>query len=293
MESMESVDTGSLEGAAEAAEQEVNGVEQEIAESQEPKQPARKYKVKVDQEELEVDEDELKRGYAHNKAAAKRMEEAAKLRKQYEREAQIAKGFEQWINQVQENPEAVYSLLEQLGIDPDEIAMKRAATKLKYEFMDENERRAYDNERELQRYKRLEQQQLEQQRQIEEQQALANVKQRVENEFIEFFESQQIKPDVDLLERMARSKLAALRQGKTLSVAEAYERAKRYMPANLSDADFDKLTPEQLKKLRQADVNRFKTERRPTQAASTTSKKPVGMSTDDFFAMKDKQFSKR
>ena len=33
MESMESVDTGSLEGAAEAAEQEVNGVEQEIAES--------------------------------------------------------------------------------------------------------------------------------------------------------------------------------------------------------------------------------------------------------------------
>ena len=78
-----------------------------------------------------------------------------------------------------------------------------------------------------------------------------------------------------------------------LSVAEAYERAKRYMPANLSDADFDKLTPEQIKKLRQADVNRFKTERRPTKAASTTSKKPVGMSTDDFFAMKDKQFSKR
>jgi multidrug efflux pump subunit AcrA (membrane-fusion protein) len=45
---------------------------------------ARMYKVMVDGQELEVDEKELTRGYAHNKAASKRMEEAAMSRKEAE-----------------------------------------------------------------------------------------------------------------------------------------------------------------------------------------------------------------
>jgi len=86
---MESVDTGApdtgcLEGAADAAEQDINGVESELQEQREQKKAEQKalakYKVKVDGEELEVDENELKRSYAHAKAAAKRMEEAAEMR---------------------------------------------------------------------------------------------------------------------------------------------------------------------------------------------------------------------
>lgn len=49
-----------------------------------PKEPPRRHKVKVDDEEVEVDEDELRRGYTHARAATKRMEEAAKTRKEAE-----------------------------------------------------------------------------------------------------------------------------------------------------------------------------------------------------------------
>lgn len=52
---------------------------------------ARLYKVTVDGQEMEVDENELRRGYAHNKAAAKRMEEAANQRKEAEHVLQLFK----------------------------------------------------------------------------------------------------------------------------------------------------------------------------------------------------------
>ena len=301
MESMESVDTGSLEGAASAAEQDSQGIEQELGQKPKPEQkPVNKYKVKVDNEELEVDEDELKRGYAHNKAAAKRMEQAAEMRKQYERQVQIAEGFEKWIHNVKNNPEALFSLAEQLGLDVDDIAMKRAAERLKYEYMDEDQRRAYDNERELRRYKEMEQKQAELQRQQAEQQFVAKARETVENEFVEFFTEQGIRPTPTILARIAELKLGAASAGKQISVAQAYQRvvkeqqqARLELLANLSEDDIKSLPKEQLQKLRQADMRQFNQGRRPTQQASQAQRKPQAMSTDDFFAMKDKQFSKR
>ena len=151
---MESVDSGSmegsLEGAASEAEQDSQGIESELQEGQaeakkEQAKAIAKFKVKVDGQEMEVDENELKRSYAHAKAAAKRMEEASEMRKSYQLQIQIAEGFEKWIDNVKTNPEALFSLAEQLGLDVDDIAMKRAAERLKYEYMDESERRAHDN----------------------------------------------------------------------------------------------------------------------------------------------------
>lgn len=49
-----------------------------------PKEPPRRHKVKVDDQDLEVDEDELRRGYTHARAASKKMEEASKTRKEAE-----------------------------------------------------------------------------------------------------------------------------------------------------------------------------------------------------------------
>lgn len=302
MESMESVET-SLEGAAEAAEQESNEVEGSLQDVQTDEQreqkPVQKYKVKVDGEELEVDEAELKRSYAHAKAAAKRMEEAAEMRKSYQKQIAIAEGFEKFIHNVKDNPEAIFALAEQLGHDVDDLVMKRAAERLKYEYMDESQRRAYDNERELQRYKQIEAQQREAQRQQAEQQALANVRQNVENELVEFFTESQIKPTPELLERIALLKYNAGLEGKRISVADAYKHAKASidkarsrMLANLTEDDFKNLPDDARKKLRQTDMKQFNQSRRPTaQASAAQVKKP--MSTDDFFAMKDKQFSKR
>lgn len=304
---MESVDTGvSLEGAASEAEAEQSGIEQNVSDVQQEAKEAKreqkalaKFKVKVDSEEIEVDENELKRGYAHNKAAAKRMEEAAELRKQYQREIQIAKGFEQWIDNVKSNPEALFALAEQLGLDVDEIAMKRAAERLKYEYMDEDQRRAYDNERELRRYKEMEQRQAELQRQQAEQAYLAKARETVESEFVDFFTQQGIKPTPTMLARIVELKLAAASTGKQLSIADAYKRvaameqkARLELLANLTEEDIKALPKESLQKLRSQDMRAYNQGRRPTsqQASAPQVKKP--MSTDDFFALKDKQFSR-
>ena len=62
---------------------------------------ARMYKVMVDGQEMEVDEKELTRGYAHNKAASKRMEEAAMSRKE----------AEQVLRMFKENPKQAFQML--------------------------------------------------------------------------------------------------------------------------------------------------------------------------------------
>jgi hypothetical protein len=309
MESVDTgaVDTGSLEGAASAAEQDLQGVENELQDQsqQQKKQTAEqkalaKFKVKVDGQEVEVDENELKRSYAHAKAAAKRMEEAAELRKSYQRQIQIAEGFEKWIDNVKNNPEALFGLAEQLGLDVDEIAMKRAAERLKYEYMDEDQRRAYDNERELRRYKDMEQRQAELQRQQAEQAYIAKARETVESEFVDFFTEQGVRPTPTMLARIAELKLGAAAAGRSLSMADAFKRvqaehqkARLEMLANLSDEDIKALPKESLQKLRQTDMRQYNAGRRPTAQSASTPQVKKPMSTDDFFAMKDKQFSKR
>ena len=309
MESVDTgaVDTGSLEGAASAAEQDLQGVENELQEQgqQQKKQTAEqkalaKFKVKVDGQEVEVDENELKRSYAHAKAAAKRMEEAAELRKSYQRQIQIAEGFEKWIDNVKNNPEALFGLAEQLGLDVDDIAMRRAAERLKYEYMDEDQRRAYDNERELRRYKDMEQRQAELQRQQAEQAYIAKARETVESEFVDFFTEQGVRPTPTMLARIAELKLGAAAAGRSLSMADAFKRvqaehqkARLEMLANLSDEDIKALPKESLQKLRQTDMRQYNAGRRPTAQSASTPQVKKPMSTDDFFAMKDKQFSKR
>lgn len=309
MESMDTgaVETGSLEGAASAAEQDLQGVENELQEQgqQQKKQTAEqkalaKFKVKVDGQEVEVDENELKRSYAHAKAAAKRMEEAAELRKSYQRQIQIAEGFEKWIDNVKNNPEALFGLAEQLGLDVDDIAMRRAAERLKYEYMDEDQRRAYDNERELRRYKDMEQRQAELQRQQAEQAYIAKARETVESEFVDFFTEQGVRPTPTMLARIAELKLGAAAAGRSLSMADAFKRvqaehqkARLEMLANLSDEDIKALPKESLQKLRQTDMRQYNAGRRPTAQSASTPQVKKPMSTDDFFAMKDKQFSKR
>ena len=298
---MESVDTGaSLEGTASEVESaEFESADETIAQPKEEKPKAR-YKVKVDQEEMEVDEDELKRGYAHNKAAAKRMEEAAEMRKSYQRQIQIADGFEKWIDNVKTNPMALFELGEQLGLDLDDLAMRRAAERLKYEYMDENERRAYDNERELGRYKQAEARQQEEQRQKAQQEYLAKARETVESEFVEFFTTNKIQPTPSMLSRIAEIKYGAASAGKPISVEQAYQRVAKEMQlarldliANLTEDDIKALPKEKLQKLRQVDMRAFNEGRRPTAQAASTPQVKKPMSTDDFFAMKDKQFSKR
>ena len=78
-----------------------NGVPGSVAGETKAETVARLYKVQVDGQEFEVDEAELTRGYAHNRAASKRMEEAAMGRKE----------AEQVIRLFRENPKEAFRIL--------------------------------------------------------------------------------------------------------------------------------------------------------------------------------------
>ena len=100
---------------------------------------ARLYKVTVDGQEMEVDEDELRRGYAHNKAAAKRMEEASMTRKEAEQVLRIFK----------ENPREAFKLL---GTDARKFAEQVINDELNEALLSPQERELRDYKRRVEEY---------------------------------------------------------------------------------------------------------------------------------------------
>jgi len=100
---------------------------------------ARLYKVTVDGEEMEVDEDELRRGYAHNKAASKRMEEASMTRKEAE---QVLRLF-------REQPREAFKML---GKDARKFAEQIINEELSEALLSPQERELRDYKRQLEQY---------------------------------------------------------------------------------------------------------------------------------------------
>lgn len=134
---------------------EINAVAQELVESsQQPNSNgvpgslpgetkaetvARLFKVTVDGEEMEVDENELKRGYAHNKAASKRMEEASMTRKEAEQVLRIFK----------DNPKEAFKLL---GRDARQFAEQIINEELSEALLSPQERELRDYKRKVESY---------------------------------------------------------------------------------------------------------------------------------------------
>lgn len=105
---------------------------------------AKRHKLKVDNEEIEVDEEELKRGYAHNKAASKRMEEAAAYRKQAEQAFAMLK-----------DPAQLRKLLEdpRVGIDLRKFAEEYVWEHMQEEALTPEQKKQKAVERELEKYR--------------------------------------------------------------------------------------------------------------------------------------------
>lgn len=99
----------------------------------------RMHKVTVDGTEMEVDEDELRRGYAHNKAAAKRMEEASMTRKEAE---QVLRTFK-------ENPAEAFRLL---GLDPRKFSEDIINNELAEALMSPQEKELRDYKNRAEKY---------------------------------------------------------------------------------------------------------------------------------------------
>jgi len=132
----------------------------------------RKHKLKVDGKEIEVDEDELKRGYSHQKAANKILQEGKAARRQ----------AEDFINMMKD-PERFYEVARQLGHDPRALSEKYLVSQLEDEMMDPREKELRDARKKLKSIEDMERQQKE----MIEQQRLEEMKGKYVKEFEEKF----------------------------------------------------------------------------------------------------------
>lgn len=118
----------------------------------------RKYKVKVDGQELEVDEKELLRGYSHQKAANKILQEGKKARKQAEEFITLMK-----------DKGKLFEVIQKLGHDPRKLTEEYLASQLEEEMLDPREKEFRDAQKKLRDYEEREKRaQQEQQAKLEE-----------------------------------------------------------------------------------------------------------------------------
>ena len=125
-------------------------INDKLEEVEAPKQESRKYKLKVDGKEVEVDEDELKRGYSHQKAANKILQEGKAARKQ----------AEQFVNMMKDKGQ-LFDAISKLGHDPRALAEEYLASQLEQEMMDPRDRELADARKKLQSIEDMERQQRE------------------------------------------------------------------------------------------------------------------------------------
>ena len=160
----------------------------------------KKWKVKVDNEELEVDEQELLKGYAHNKAAARRMDEATRARQEAMEALQLMRN----------NPREA---LQRLGIDLNKFSNDYINEQLQEAMLTPEQKKARDMERELQQWRQLQkqaQEQLEQQALAEKQQALAT---QIEEQMTQALQASKLPKNAFTVGRIAHYLRAAWQAG--------------------------------------------------------------------------------
>lgn len=109
---------------------------------------AKKYKVKVDGQELEVEEAELLRGYSHQRAASKALQEGKAAKQQAEDFVKMMR-----------DPEKFFEVAAKLGHDPRLLAEKYVAAQLEEEFMDPRDKELRDAKKKLKTIEEMEAQQ--------------------------------------------------------------------------------------------------------------------------------------
>ena len=260
---------------------------------------SRKYKAKVDGKESEVDYDELVRGYGHNSAANARMREAAELKKAAEsREKALMDNIYGW----KDNPTNAFDALEKLGIDVDSISHERVLKKMQLEMMSPEERRAYDNEQELTKYRSRDAKEAESKRQQE----ILDMRQKsatqLENGILDYLQG---KPNISpaVVGRAVDAMIAAAEDGRDISIDDAFNHANGWFEKErktIFDSEIRSMltqgnVPKELADLvRKADMKALRQEppKRTAPENSTPQAKNVGQNVDDFFNNMERKFKK-
>ena len=260
---------------------------------------SRKYKAKVDGKESEVDYDELVRGYGHNSAANARMREAAELKKAAEsREKALMDNIYGW----KDNPTSAFDALEKLGIDVDSISHERVLKKMQLEMMSTEERRAYDNEQELTKYRSRDAKEAESKRQQE----ILDMRQKsatqLENGILDYLQG---KPNISpaVVGRAVDAMIAAAEDGRDISIDDAFNHASGWFEKerkSIFDTEIRSMltqgqVPKELADLvRKADMKALRQDppKRTAPESSTPQPKSTGQNVDDFFNTMERKFRK-
>ncbi len=262
----------------------------------------RKHKVKVDGKEAEVGFDELLNGYSHGSAANARMREAAEAKKEMEaakrREKELIDSIYGW----KDKPETAFETLEKLGIDIDSYAHDRVLKKMQLEMMTPEERRSYDMEQELNRYKSREAKEAEAKQQAELQGMREQAVTELEKNILGHLEQQGGNISPAIVGRAVDALIASMEAGEQISIKDAFDRANGWfekerkgifeseLRALLSQGQVPKELAEAVRKADLAALRKDPPKRQASESRTET-KKSVSTS-DDFFNDLERKYRK-
>ncbi len=218
----------------------------------------RKHKLKVDGEEIEVDEEELKRGYAHQKAANKKLQEGLKYRKQSEDFIKAMK-----------DPGTLVDTLYKMGYTQKQVrdlSENYLAQVLEEEMLDPKDRELKTTKQKLQEFEKKESDRKAKEEQAHNDALKKKYAEQYSSEFIEALKTTGLPPTKDMVADMAKYIARAAKIKMPMTAVEAAKLVQedvvaknQHLFANMNPADIVKIVGEDgLKKLREFDVSRLR-----------------------------------
>jgi len=186
--------------AAQGAEQPTNNIPGAAPGETHAETMARMYKVTIDGQETEVDEDELRRGYTHNKAAEKKMQEAAMSRKE----------AEQVLRMFKENPRQAMS---RLGIDVRQLAESVIQDELSEAMLSPEQKELRQYKKQLEQYQMSEKQAREEYESQQQQAEMARYTEQIQSEIVSTLDTAGLPKTERTVGRIAHYMQAALSAG--------------------------------------------------------------------------------
>lgn len=236
---------------------------------------AKKFKVKVDGQDLEVDEAELLRGYSHQKAANKILQEGKAARKQAEEFLQMMR-----------DPEKFFEVAKKMGLDPRKLAEEHLVKQLENDMLDPRERELREAKAKLKQIEDMEKAQKEaQERQVHE--ALkAKYAKDYNDQFVSALKESGLPATKPMVAEMAKYISRSAKLGFKMTATEAaqlvledVQTAHRSLIGNTEGEMLIKLLGEEVaQKVRKYDVAKIKT---PEQVLRTPAPQEQGQANPD------------
>lgn len=237
--------------------------------AEEIEEAVRKWKVKVDGQELEVDEDELKRGYQKSKAAQKRFQEAAKLKKQADQIIQSLKS-------------APAKVLEKLGVDVHKFAEDIILEEIELEKLTPEQKKIRELEIKLKEKEEAEKKEKEEREQAEYAKMKEQFETELEGQILDALQDGGLPKNAFTVKRMISYLNRAFDYGyENITPADIIEvvrsdyetELQQILGAYDGDTLLKKIPKEVLHKIREADVKQTKTAANPLKTQSIESPK--------------------